>query len=116
MGDWVVTRASRQEGDITARVRPQLLAVAADGTVMELYRYVGGWHLDPTTKVGRGVCSATGCEEAASYMTRRSERWWGMCQGHAQVYAADSAYWTPGMAYPEVSQAEPVFDMMQPAP
>lgn len=79
----------------------QLLAVAADGTVMELYRYEAGWHLSPTTKAGRGICSATLCEDRAAFLTKRSGRDWALCWSHAQVYAAGQNYWTPGLAIPE---------------
>jgi hypothetical protein len=79
----------------------KLVALAADGTVMELHPYVSGWHLDPLSKAGRGICSATMCEGSAAFLTSRSGRAWALCWGHAQLYANGTPYWRPGMAVPE---------------
>ncbi len=82
----------------TLRKTTQLLAVSADGRVMQL----SAWEFDalrmsPVTKVGRGICSSTDCENRAVFLTKRGRRWWGLCTDHAQLYAADQTYWSPGM-------------------
>jgi hypothetical protein len=81
----------------------KLQAVAADGTIMELHRFVPGETLgdhlapDPTTKAGRGVCSASSCEERARFLTLRSGRNWALCVSHAELLANDTDTWKPGL-------------------
>lgn len=82
----------------------KLVAITADGREMPLEMYrPDPLVLDPTTKVGRGLCSATACEERAVYLARRP-RLWGLCTVHAQVYESGNGYWTPGMPYPEIEE------------
>lgn len=77
---------------------------------MELYRYESLDSLSVmddrpslTSKAGQGLCSSTGCDDAAAFVTRRGRRWWALCWAHAQLLAAGVDYWTPGLPIPEGS-------------
>ena len=81
--------------------KTKLVVLAADGSVMELRRYeFDPLHMDCNTKVGKGLCSSTSCENRAVFLTKRGRRWWGLCSSCAQVYANGVGYWSPGMKYP----------------
>ena len=62
------------------------------------------WEFDPTSKVGKGLCSAPGCTSKAVLVEETPDkgstifgsRKRGLCLSHAQTLLR--GYWTPGMA------------------
>lgn len=75
------------------------------------YSEYGQYDLDPSTKVGQGLCSCTGCDKPCAFVVERTvdqgDTWdgaefvpvvrhWGLCYDHAQTQI--TGYWTPGMA------------------
>ena len=61
------------------------------------------WELDPTSKVGKGLCSAPGCSSKAVLVEETPDkgstifgsRKRGLCLSHAQTLL--TGYWFPGM-------------------
>jgi len=61
------------------------------------------WELDPSTKVGKGFCSAPACTDKAVLVEETPDdsstifgnRKRGLCLGHAQTLLV--GYWFPGM-------------------